>query len=107
MSTFTVTHALMSLGFGGFTVDGEAFEKVRWLDEPEHRPTKDEVQAEIARLTKTWADTEYQRKRAAEYPSISDQLDAILKGGAELDALKATVAAIKAKYPKPIEGGGK
>lgn len=107
MSTFTVTHALLSLGFGGFTVDDEDFEKVRWIDEPQRRPTQGEVQAEIARLKKRQAATEYQRKRASEYPPVGDQLDAILKGGADLDVLKTVVAAIKAKYPKPIEGDGK
>ena len=39
-------------------------------------------------------------KRAAEYPSIGDQLDALWKGGAEAEAMLAKVQAVKQKYPK-------
>lgn len=40
--------------------------------------------------------------REAEYPSIAEQLDALLEGGATLTALKARVQATKVKYPIPI-----
>jgi len=43
----------------------------------------------------------YQRQRAAEYPSIGDQLDALWKGGDAAAAMLAQVQAVKAKYPKP------
>ena len=46
-----------------------------------------------------YAATEYQRKRAAEYPSWEDQLDKIYWNG--IDAWKADIKAIKDKYPKP------
>ena len=42
----------------------------------------------------------YKAKRAAEYPPIGDQLDALWKGGAEAEAMLAKVQAVKAKYPK-------
>jgi hypothetical protein len=45
--------------------------------------------------------TEYQRQRAAEYPPIGDQLDALWKGGEVAAAMLAQVQAVKAKYPKP------
>ena len=41
----------------------------------------------------------YQRDRAAEYPSIADQLDDIYHNG--IDAWKATIKTTKDKYPKP------
>jgi len=41
----------------------------------------------------------YQENRREAYPSIEDQLDVIYHKG--LDAWKADIAAIKAKYPKP------
>ncbi len=44
---------------------------------------------------------EFRRTRAAAYPPIGDQLDALWKGGAEADAMKAMVMAVKAMYPKP------
>jgi hypothetical protein len=40
----------------------------------------------------------YKDKRAAEYPSIADQLDTIFHNG--LDAWKAQIQAVKDKYPK-------
>jgi hypothetical protein len=40
-------------------------------------------------------------KRAAEYPPIGDQLDALWKGGEAAAAMLAQVQAVKAKYPKP------
>jgi hypothetical protein len=42
----------------------------------------------------------YIAKRAAEYPPIGDQLDALWKGGAEAEAMLAKVQAVKNKYPK-------
>tara|TARA_R100000231_G_scaffold58351_1_gene48170 strand:+ start:698 stop:982 length:285 start_codon:yes stop_codon:yes gene_type:complete len=50
-------------------------------------------------LDDAWAAKEYQRKRAAEYPSWEDQLDNIYWNG--IDAWKADIKAIKDKYPKP------
>jgi len=50
------------------------------------------VDAEIAK-------TEYQRQRAAEYPSFADQFDLLYHGG--YDAWKAAIEAVKTKYPKP------
>lgn len=44
--------------------------------------------------------TQYQRDRAAEYPSIGDQLDALWKGGDAATAMLAQVQAVKNKYPK-------
>ena len=40
----------------------------------------------------------YAEKRAAAYPSIPDQLDAIYHGG--LDAWKAKIKAVKDRFPK-------
>jgi len=42
----------------------------------------------------------YIAKRAAEYPPIGDQLDALWKGGAEAEAMLAKVQAVKQKFPK-------
>jgi hypothetical protein len=40
----------------------------------------------------------YKAKRAAEYPSIPDQLDLLFHGG--IDAWKTSIQAVKTKYPK-------
>jgi len=73
----------------GTTIDG-----VVWLDS-RPQPDKATVEAKIAELEKIH---EYQSKRAAEYPSIADQLDDIYHNG--IDAWKATIKATKDKYPK-------
>ena len=61
------------------------------------------VQSEVdtARTTidAEYAALDYARKRAAEYPSVVDQLDDIYHNG--IDAWKATIKATKDKYPKP------
>ena len=51
-------------------------------------------------LVNAWVDPEaYKFKRAAEYPSIADQLDKIFHDG--IDEWKETIQAVKDKYPKP------
>lgn len=58
--------------------------------------------------------TSYRIAREHEYPSVGDQLDAILKQfnlmrlngqdmNADLDSVLASWLAVKAKYPKPTE----
>jgi hypothetical protein len=46
------------------------------------------------------AKTQYQRQRAAEYPPIGDQLDALFKAGVFPADMAATLQAVKDKYPK-------
>jgi hypothetical protein len=69
------------------------------------------VDAEVARLQAEHDSTEYQRLRVPEYPSIGDQLDAILKhlnyrrtqGDEliqELDDVVGDWLSVKARYPK-------
>jgi len=46
-----------------------------------------------------WIDpNEYKTKRAAEYPSFADQFDLLFHGG--IEAWKASIQAVKDKYPK-------
>ena len=46
-----------------------------------------------------WTDPEeYKYKRAAEYPTINDQLDDIYHNG--IEGWKTTIKAVKDKYPK-------
>lgn len=42
----------------------------------------------------------YIAKRAAEYPPIGDQLDALWKGGEAAAEMLAKIQAVKTKYPK-------
>ena len=61
-------------------------------------PSEAELNAEISRLDTEYANKKYQRDRAAEYPSVVDQLDDIYHNG--IDAWKATIKKTKDKYPK-------
>jgi hypothetical protein len=50
-------------------------------------------------LVNAWVDPDtYKYQRAAEYPSIADQLDTLYHSG--LDAWKAEIKTVKDKYPK-------
>ena len=74
-------------------------EKVEWTDKVKTEPTQSEIDNQIATNKAEWENKEYQRKRAAEFPSVVDQLDDIYHNG--IDAWKATIKTTKDKYPKP------
>ena len=57
-----------------------------------------EVSAKQTELQAEYDANEYQRQRAAEYPSWEDQLDDIYHNG--IDGWKSTIQVIKNKYPK-------
>ena len=57
-----------------------------------------EVSYNLATVEAYLAANEYKSKRAAEYPSIADQLDKIFHDG--IDEWKETIQAVKDKYPK-------
>lgn len=69
-----------------------------WEDEEQVEPTEEELTTEIARLQSEYDSQDYARKRQKEYPSLTDQLDEIYHNG--VDSWKATIKAIKDKYPK-------
>ena len=56
------------------------------------------VDAARTAINKELTDTKYQRDRAAEYPSVVDQLDLIYHSG--IDAWKVKIKETKDKYPK-------
>ena len=62
-------------------------------------PTEEQIQAKIAELKAEYEANEYQRQRAAEYPSWQDQLDKIYHDG--VMSWQKEIKAIKEKYPKP------
>lgn len=45
--------------------------------------------------------TDYKKLRAAEYPSIGDQLDALFKAGFFPEEMARLITEVKNKYPKP------
>ena len=77
--------------------------ELEWHDTNTTQPTKDEINAELARLQAEYDAKEYQRNRAAEYPPIGDQLDALWKGSDAATEMLAKIQAVKNKYPKGAE----
>lgn len=64
-------------------------------------PTEAELQAECERLEAEEIATQYQRDRAAAYPTIGDQLDALYHAGVFPADMAALIAAVKSAHPKP------
>jgi len=64
--------------------------------------TQEESNAIIQAKKQVQFDTfTYAEKRAAEYPSITDYIDGVVKGDqAQIDKYIADCLAVKAKYPK-------
>ena len=97
---YDLTAALVSLRPGAaWSLNGDVYSGLNWLDTEQTRPTESECVAEMARLKADYESKEYQRSRAKEYPPVVDQLDTIFHGG--LAAWQAEIQAVKDKYPKP------
>ena len=64
------------------------------------KPTEKECTDGLVALQAAWdlENDSYKSKRRAEYPNTEDQLDDIYHNG--IDGWKATIKAIKDKYPK-------
>ena len=98
----SIAQAIISLvPSAEFSVIGDTYSGIEWLSDGQQIPTEAEVAAEQSRLQAEYDSAEYQRKRAAEYPPITDYLDGVVKGDqAQIDAYIAACQAVKAKYPK-------
>ena len=79
-----------------FTLRGDTLEWLKANGDTE--PSDSAITTKLAELKTDYANKEYQRKRADEYPSVVDQLDLIYHSG--IDAWKAKIKAVKEKYPK-------
>lgn len=79
--------------------DGNGVYLKEWLsDKPQ--PSEAEIAQAITDAETQYTATQYQRSRAAEYPSLAEQLDYIYHNGVE--AWKTDIIdPIKARYPKP------
>jgi len=97
---YDLAAALISLRPGAsWSLIGENYSGLDWLDRDQPKPTLEECRAEMIRLKEEYDRKEYQRLRKSEYPSIIDQLDLLYHQG--YDGWKAGIDAVKTKYPKP------
>jgi hypothetical protein len=75
---------------------------LEWPDQNQTQPTNAEIAAEIARLEADYAAKQYQRDRAAAYPSLAEQMDMQYWDSVNGTTVWAdTIAAIKQEHPKP------
>jgi len=74
--------------------------EIEWHDKTQTQPSIEEIVQKVAELEYQEEVNEYQRQRAAEYPSYADQFDQIFHEG--VDAWKRTILDIKKKYPKQV-----
>jgi len=96
----SISDALVSLAPGvSFVVRDNDYDQIEWLGEGDP-PTLVEVEAEIDRLEAEYISQDYARQRAAEYPAIGDQLDALFHAGIFPEDMTEKLQAVKDKYPK-------
>ena len=76
---------------------------LNWLDtNSQNKPSQSAIDAKITELQADYDAKEYQRDRAAAYPSIQDQLDMMYHDQVDgTTTWKDAVAAVKAAHPQP------
>ena len=99
--TFTLEDYLMTLHTGQwFGFDGDKTYANLVIHSADAKPSEVDCTAGVAAMQTDWDSKEYARSRAAEYPSIGDQLDALYHAGTFDSTMTATIKAVKDKYPK-------
>lgn len=94
-----LAQALMNLRPGAqWMLKGHSIDGLCWLDSGQSQPTPQEIETELARMDQQHQDTQYQRDRAANYPSLEDQLDMLYHLG--YSGWRANIEKIKLMYPK-------
>ncbi len=89
-----------------WSLDGRKYSGLNWFEtNTQTKPTKEEIEAEVAKLQAEYEAAEYQRQRAPEYPDLKELADALYwssKGdNTKLDEYYAKCEVVKLKYPKP------
>ena len=84
-----------------FTMNTD-YDSLVWLDKVQVKPTEKEYNDAVTAWQANYDAQEYARKRQAEYPSVGDQLDMLMKDMKNNTTTHQTACeAVKAKYPKP------
>ncbi len=98
---FDIPAALSSLRpTSAWSHNGTEYSGITWMDPENPCPTEQEVQDEIERLQAEYDAQFYQQQRAAAYPAIGDQLDALFHAGVFPTEMAAQIQAVKDQYPK-------
>jgi hypothetical protein len=80
-----------------FTINADDISQITWLNDTTPI-SKADIEAKMTELQTEYDNNKYQRDRAAEYPSVPDQLDKIYHEG--IDEWKKLIKVTKDKYPK-------
>ena len=105
---FNIVKALESLCPGAqWSMNGDTYEGIEWLDQTQTKPTIEEINEEIEQLTIEFNRKQYQRDRAVNYPNVKEQLDMIWHAinQDKLDKTSdfyLTLKSVKDTYPKII-----
>jgi hypothetical protein len=99
---FDIPSALLSLRPNSqWSLKGDDYEGLTWLDQSTTIPTKEEVLAEVARLQAEYDALEYKRQRAENYPDIKDQLDMLYWDKVNgTNNWETAINAVKTQFPK-------
>ena len=101
--TYTLEHYLMTLHTGQWFGWSDSKNKVYAnlvIHSDDAKPSEADCNAGVAAMQADWDNKAYARNRAAEYPSIGDQLDMIYHNGDGGAEFQAAIKAVKEKYPK-------
>lgn len=79
-----------------WSLDGNTYAGLKWLA-PTPKPTPAEIQTGADVL----AGKLYLDQRAAHYPPIQDQLNAIWAGGQAMEDMRTKIQAVDATFPPP------
>ena len=106
-----ISEALISLKPGAqWSLNGDEYNGLIWNEPPvweggQKKPTREEVEEEVARLQAEYEAKEYQRQRAPEYPDLREFVDAYYwaqKGDeTKMNEYITKCDAVKDIYPKP------
>ena len=82
--------------------NGDRYENLIWMSGDSYtQPTEEECVQKLAELNYEYEVKEYQRQRAAEYPSMADQQDMQFHDAVNgTTTWKDAIQAVKDKYPK-------
>ena len=107
-----ISEALISLKPGAqWSLNGDEYNGLIWNEPPvweggQKKPTREEVEEEVARLQTEYEAKEYQRQRAPEYPDLREFVDAYYwaqKGDeTKMNEYITKCDAVKDMYPKPL-----
>jgi len=80
----------------GWAINGERiFSNIIW-DNPEEAISEEDFNLALEQVSSS----AYREQRAAEYPSIGDQLDALFHAGLFPEEMAAKIQEVKDRYPK-------